>query len=218
MDVVKPYMYNDSVAGALVFYATPGTSTANSSYSRSELREQMEPGNNNVNWTFAQGGYMKGTLQMGEISKDASNNYHKTIIMQIHGRLSNAQRDAIGAKDNNGPPVLKIYWEKEKIKVAVKNLKNIHASDEEILKVDAWTDQSKFFNEVVGFNKFTLEVKVTNNKMTVTLNNKEQFVYDDIHMQKWGVYENYFKAGNYFQTRDKDAFARVKYYDLIVQH
>ena len=33
-------------------------------------------------------------------------------------------------------------------------------------------------------------------------------------MQKWGVFENYFKAGNYLGTNDSGAFARVKYYNL----
>ena len=111
-EVLKPYMYNDSVRGALVFYAVPNATTANTKYSRSELREQMEPGENKVNWTFKQGGKMKGRLAMGEVSKDKNGKYHKVIIMQIHGRLSNEQRDLIGQKDNNAPPVLKIYWQK----------------------------------------------------------------------------------------------------------
>ena len=82
-ETLKPFMYNDSITGALVFYTYPGASTANSSYSRTELREQMVPGSNTTNWTFAQGGYMKGTLSMAEISKDADGKYHRAIIMQI---------------------------------------------------------------------------------------------------------------------------------------
>ena len=67
-------------------------------------------------------------------------------------------------------------------------------------------------------NKFTLEVKVTDGKMVVVLNNSEYKVYDTIHMKKWGVFENYFKAGNYFQSRDEGSFAKVKYYELEVTH
>mgnify|MGYP001298232637 FL=1 len=44
-----PFMYNDSTDGALVFYTSPGSSTANSSYSRTELREQIVPGSNSTN-------------------------------------------------------------------------------------------------------------------------------------------------------------------------
>ncbi|MGY8914955.1 MAG: polysaccharide lyase family 7 protein, partial [Flavobacteriales bacterium] len=52
-----PYMYNDSTSGALMFYSFPSeATTANTKYTRSELREQRVPGDNNTNWTFAQGG------------------------------------------------------------------------------------------------------------------------------------------------------------------
>ncbi len=40
----------------------PGGLYPNSSYSRTELCEQMIPGSNSTNWTFAQGGNMKGRL------------------------------------------------------------------------------------------------------------------------------------------------------------
>ena len=104
--MLQQFMYNDSIDGSLVFYTYPGASTNNSSYSRTELREQMVPGSNTTNWTFSQGGRMKGTLKMDEITKDANDKYHRTIIMQIHGRLTNEQRDLIGEDDNNAPPVL----------------------------------------------------------------------------------------------------------------
>lgn len=216
--LLKPFMYNDSLDGSLVFYAFPDATTTNTSYSRTELREQMVPGSNSINWSFAQGGNMKGTLAMGDVSKDSGGNYHKVIVMQIHGRLSNEQRDLIGAKDNNGPPVLKIYWEKGKIKVSTKKLKNLKATDLEILDENAWTDVSKYFNQAVEFDKFTLEINVNQGVLIVTLNNLETFTYDDENMKRWGVFENYFKAGNYLNTTDKGAYAHVKYYDLVVKH
>jgi hypothetical protein len=215
-----PYMYNDSTSGALVFYSFPsGATTANTKYTRSELREQVVPGDNNTNWTFAQGGTLKGKLQMDETTKDADGKYHRTIIMQIHGRLTNEQRDLIGQKDNNAPPILKIYWDKGKVRVKTKVLKNSNATDEELLHEDAWDDDDGFnFEQEVGFRKFTLEVQVSEGKMVVILNGNEYKVYEDIHMRKWGVFENYFKAGNYFQSRDEGAFSKVKYYELEVSH
>ncbi|MFD0990781.1 polysaccharide lyase family 7 protein [Mariniflexile jejuense] len=215
-----PYMYNDSTSGALVFYAYPSeATTANTKYSRSELREQMVPGDNNVNWTFAQGGTIKGKLAMESVSKDADGKYHKVIIMQIHGRLTNEQRDLIGQKDNNAPPILKIYWENGKIRVKTKEVKNISLSGDALLHEEAWDDDKGFnFEQEVGFGKFTLEVKVSDGKMVVVLNNSEYKVYENIHMKKWGIFENYFKAGNYFQSRDEGAFAKVKYYELEVSH
>lgn len=217
---LKPYMYNDSVRGAIVFYAYPSkATTANTKYSRSELREQMEPGSNSVNWTFKQGGIMKGKLAMDEVSRDKNGKYHKVIIMQIHGRLTNEQRDLIGQKDNNAPPILKIYWQDGKVRVKTKVLKNLNATNEEMLHEDAWGNDKGFtFKEKVGFKKFRLEVRVSEGKMTIVLNNNEYKTYENIHMKKWGIFENYFKAGNYFQSRDEGSYAKVRYYTLEVTH
>ena len=219
-EALKPYMYNDSLRGAIVFHAFPSQSTTrNTKYSRSELREQMVPGENNVNWTFKQGGYMKGKLSMKEVTRDADGKYHRVIIMQIHGRLTNEQRDLIGEDDNNAPPMLKIYWDNGKIRVKTKVLKNLNCTYEEMLHEEAWGNDDGFnFEQEVGFRKFTLEVKVTEGKLVVVLNKNEFKVYKNIHMKKWGIFENYFKAGNYFQTRDEGAYAKVNYYELEVEH
>ena len=215
-----PFMYNDSSKGALVFYAFPSkATTSNTKYSRSELREQMTPGSNANNWTFKEGGIMKGKLAIDEISRDSDGKYHKTIIMQIHGRLTNEQRDLIGAKDNNAPPILKIYWQNGKIRVKTKVLKNLDLTTTEMLHEEAWGDDKGYtFKEEVGFKKFNIEVKISQGKMVVVLNKNEYKVYENIHMEKWGVFENYFKAGNYFQSRDEGAFAKVRYYQLEVSH
>ncbi|WP_282134235.1 polysaccharide lyase family 7 protein [Seonamhaeicola maritimus] len=220
IEVAKPYMYIDSTRGAIVFHAMPTDSkTRNTKYTRSELREQMVPGDNNTNWTFADGAYMRGKLAMDASTRGSDGKYHRTIIMQIHGRLTNEQRDLIGEDDNNAPPILKIYWDKGKIRVKTKVLKNINATVPAILHEDAWGDDDGFnFEEEVGFSKFTLEVKVSDGKMVIILNKNEYKVYENVHIRKWGVFENYFKAGNYFQTRDKGAFSKVRYYELEVSH
>jgi len=217
---LMPYMYNDSSKGALVFHAYPSKATTrNTKYSRSELREQMVPGDNNTNWTFKQGGIMKGKLGLNSVTRDSDGKYHRVIIMQIHGRLTNEQRDLIGEDDNNAPPILKIYWDKGKIRVKTKVLKNLKATDTEILHEDAWGDDNGFnFEEEVGFKKFTLEVRVTEGKLVVILNKNEYKVYENIHMERWGIFENYFKAGNYFQSRDEGSSAKVRYYELEVSH
>ncbi|MBP9600186.1 MAG: polysaccharide lyase family 7 protein, partial [Lutibacter sp.] len=46
--ILKPFFYNDSIKGAVVFYTYPGATTTNTSYSRTELREQMVPGSNST--------------------------------------------------------------------------------------------------------------------------------------------------------------------------
>ena len=219
-EIAKPYMYLDDRKGAIVFHAMPTNSTtANTKFSRSELREQMVPGDNNVNWKFEDGAYMKGRIAMEASSKDDNGKYHRTIIMQIHGRLTNAQRDLIGQKDNNAPPILKIYWDNGKIRIKTKLLKNLKATDEEILHEDAWAnDEGYNFEQRVDFNAFTLEVKIKKGKMTIILNGTDYKVYEGIHMEKWGIFENYFKAGNYFQSRDEGSFSKVRFYALEVKH
>lgn len=219
-DRLLPYMYNDSVTGGLVFYAYPSeATTTNTKYTRSELREQMVPGDNSTNWTFEQGGSMKGKLAIEDVTRDSEGKYHRVIVMQIHGRLTNEQRDLIGQKDNNAPPILKIYWDNGKIRVKTKVLKNKSASDLEILHEDSWDDDEGYnFPTVVDFRKFTLEVKVEKGKMVIVLNNSEYAVYESSDLIRWNVFENYFKAGNYFQSRDKGSYAKVKYYELEVTH
>lgn len=218
-EILKPFFYNDSLDASLVFYTYPGASTANSSYSRTELREQMVSGSDHVNWTFAQGGRMRGVLSVPEVSLDSNGKPHKVIVMQIHGRLTNEQRDLIGAKDNNAPPILKIYWDKGRVRIKTKVVKDLNATYEELLHEEAWGDDEGYTIPVdVGNEKFTLEVIVSDGTMEIVFNELYSIVYNSIHIQKWGIFENYFKAGNYFQTKDENAYARVKYYELEVSH
>ncbi|PTL99811.1 MAG: polysaccharide lyase family 7 protein [Candidatus Arcticimaribacter sp.] len=218
-ETLKPFFYNDSIDGSLVFYAYPKSTTANSSYSRTELREQMVPGSDNTNWTFAEGGRMRGVLSVPEVSLDRNGKPHKVIIMQIHGRLTNVQRDLIGEDDNNAPPMLKIYWDKGRVRIKTKVVKDLNASYEELLHESAWGDDDGYTIPIdVGHNKFTLEVIVSDGNMEIIFNDLYSIIYNSIHIQKWGIFENYFKAGNYFQSRDENSFARVKYYELEISH
>ncbi|MEO9966735.1 MAG: polysaccharide lyase family 7 protein [Reichenbachiella sp.] len=216
---LKPFMYNDSTDASLVFYTYPGAVTGNTKYSRTELREQMTPGSNKVNWTFEQGARMKGTLAVAEISKTSKGKFDRTIVMQIHGRLTNEQKESIGQNDNNAPPVLKIYWHNGYIRVKTKELKDINGIGKDLLPKEAWEDDKGYnFPEYVGNKPFTLEVIVTKGRLEVILNEKTSKVYQGIHMRKWGVFENYFKAGNYLQTKNPNGFAKVKYYALEISH
>ena len=218
-DVLKPYMYNDSIEGALVFFTKPGSSTPNSKYSRTELREQMVSGSDDTNWTFSQGGTIKGRLRMDEISSDSNGNPHRTIVMQIHGRLTDEQRDLIGEDDNNAPPIMKISWLNGYVRLNSKELKNPNAEVPEILHTDAWDNDSGYtFPTYVGYEPFILEIRAGNGMMEVVLNDKENKTYIGNSIEKWGVFENYFKAGNYLGTTDENAFARVKYYSLEVNN
>jgi len=219
IEKLKPFMYNDSTDGSIVFHAYPEQTTANTKYSRTELREQVVPGSNSENWHFSDGAVLRSKMAMESVSKDKNGKYHRVIIMQIHGRLSNEQKDLLGQKDNNAPPILKVYWDKGKIRVKTKELKNLSVTSPGILHKDAWTDdKGRNFTDEVGFRKFILEVKVSAGKMVVSLNNSEFFVYESASIKRWDIFENYFKVGNYLQTRDEGAYAKVKVYELEVEH
>ena len=86
LETVKPYMYDDLEDQSLVFYTFPEVSTTNSSYSRTELRELINPDNARENWTLLEGGEMKGRLKVVDVSENtqSSDDYHKVIVMQIH--------------------------------------------------------------------------------------------------------------------------------------
>jgi len=193
---LKKWMYDDSTDSSLVFYTEPGSTTPNSKYSRT----------------------VKGTLKVANVS-GTDGDLDRLIVMQIHGRLTNAQRDLIGEDDNNAPPVLKIYWDNGKINVRRKVLKNLEVSDTEILKTSAWTDESHWFEKDVGNEKFAIEIIAKENVLKIILNDGEEaFEFDDVHVKKWAVFENYFKAGNYLISTEEGAYSLVKYYELEVQH
>lgn len=218
-ELLKAFMYNDSTDGSIVFHAYPYSTTQNTKYSRSELREQMVSGSNSRNWTFKEGGRMKVTMSVPKVTKDEKGKEHRIIIAQIHGRLTNEQRDLIGQKDNNAPPILKIYYDKGKIRVKTKVLKDRNATDLEILDKKAWGDDEGYsFEAPVDQKKFTLEIIVSEGRMEIKLNGWQKTVYKGVDIERWGIFENYFKVGNYFQTRDKGAYAKVKIYELNVVH
>ncbi|MDC6352210.1 polysaccharide lyase family 7 protein [Zeaxanthinibacter sp. PT1] len=218
-ETLIPFMYNDSTDGSLVFYAYPGQTTPNSSKSRTELREQMVAGSNSVNWKFSDGGRMTANLKLDDISKDDLDNYHNVIVMQIHGRLNNEQKELIGQADNNAPPILKVSWNNGRIRLKSKVLKDKNVSEVDILRTSSWdNDEGYNFNEKVDFGKFTIDIEASEGRMVVTLNGKESISYEGIDLNRWEVFENYFKAGNYLQTTDPGAYARVKFYDLKVEH
>ncbi len=107
LTAVQPFMYDDDSDSSIVFYTYPDISTTNSSYSRTELRELINPNNARENWTLLEGGIMTGKLKMMEISVNtdgSSYDHPKVILMQIHGIISIEDMDLHGFSSNNGPP------------------------------------------------------------------------------------------------------------------
>jgi len=220
LEAVKPYMYDDIEDSSLVFYTFPDVSTTNSSYSRTELRELINPSNSRENWSLLKGGEMKGRLKVGDVSENTQSNddYHKVIVMQIHGIISLEDMATHGFSSNNGPPLIKIYWKDGYVWCHKKSLKDESTNGDDLLETSnsTWTD-IKVNLGFVGYEAFDFRITATDAKIEIQLNQDTPYVYQDISLDKW-PYENYFKAGNYLTTTDSNAFSYVKYYTLSITH
>ena len=217
---IQPYMYDDVDDASLVFYTSPGVTTTNSSYSRTELRELINPTTSRENWSLQTGGVMEGELKMIAITEDleSSRTYHRTIVMQIHGIISQEDMDIHGFTSNNGPPLIKMYWEDGHIWSFKKSLVNESTSGDDLLEVgnNTWYDEKTDMG-YVGFETFSLKIIASDARLEIILNDQDPLVYQDISLEKW-PFENYFKAGNYLQTDTPEGSASLKYYNLTIQH
>ena len=218
---VQPYMYDVESDSSLVFYTFPASSTANSSYSRTELRELINTGNSRINWSLQDGGVMEGRLKIDEVSTHTtsnSNQFHNVIVMQIHGILSIEDMELHNFSSNNGPPLLKIYWKDGYIWSHKKSLVDENTSGDDLLNTssDTWVDIKDNMG-YVGYDAFNFKITASNAYLELQLNNEEPLIYQDISLEKW-PFENYFKARNYLTTTDQEAFSYVKYYNLNISH
>ena len=217
---IAPYMYDDTSDASLVFYTFPASSTTNSSYSRTELRELIDPSNARINWTLETGGALRGKLKMMSISEDntTSRQYHSTIVMQIHGIISIADMTRLNLTSNNGPPLIKMRWIDGDLWVYKKSLVNEATSGDDLFDVSTstWVDE-KHNMGTVGFDPFEFSITASAGKIELQLNNETPYVYEDVSLAKW-PFENYFKAGNYLATTQTSAFSSLKYYNLTVTH
>ena len=217
---VMPYMYDDESDASLMFYTFPDISTSNSSFSRTELRELINPDSSSDNWTLLEGGEMVGRLKVTSVSENtqSSDDYHKVIVMQIHGIISPEDMSVHGFSSNNGPPLIKIYWKDGYVWSHKKSLIDEATSGDDLLETsnNTWAD-IKVNLGYVGNDAFDFRITASDAKIVVQLNTNTPHIYEDISLDKW-PYQNYFKAGNYLTTTDADAFSYVKYYNLNVTH
>ncbi|WP_417290322.1 polysaccharide lyase family 7 protein [Corallibacter sp.] len=220
IESLQGFMYDNVADKSIVFYTyLAGATTGNSSYPRTELREQQTPGNNYNNWTLTEGGTLKGKLKVADISEDneTSRDYHRVIVMQIHGIKSQEDVETYNFESNHAPPLLKMTWIDGHIWAYKK-----HLVDEDTNGLDLYDDSSSTWTDIshdfgyVGFGEFEIEIIAEEGKLTVTANN-ETYVFEDSSLEKW-PFENYFKAGNYLAATNEEAFSRIKYYTLEVIH
>jgi hypothetical protein len=96
-------------------------------------------------------------------------------------------------------------------------IKDINSTEDDILYKSSWTDaEYYYFSKVAGNDQFDLEIVASRGKLEVILD-EEHKVFETSSLSKW-PFENFFKAGNYLNSKDKTAFSEVKYFELKVTH
>ena len=218
IEAIQPFMYDDVSDKSIVFYTHPDVSTTNSSYSRTELRELINPSNSKENWTLSEGGIMTGKLKMIEVSENTDGSHPKVYIMQIHGIISEEDMALHGFSSNNGPPLLKMTWIDGYLWAYKKSLVSVSTFGDDLLDVSSntWAD-IKHNMGYVGYEPFDLQIIASHAKLEIKLNDETPLIYEDVSLIKW-PFENYFKAGNYLGSTQPDAFSKLKYYELTVTH
>lgn len=203
-DYSDEYFYYAPADGAIVFY-TPvfGAKTANTKYTRSELRE-ISGSSTRDNW----GWDGKHTLVTTEsVTKIPANG--KVMVCQVH---------AIRTDGGNGPVPVKVIYEGNAERIAISFT---------ISPADRASDRYYFDNVKIG-QKFTTAIDITDGRAMVTIESngeKKSFEHDFKSQYEnyaaWSEYLNYFKAGNYIQD-DSDssdgAASEVRMYDIAVSH
>src|SRR5581483_1515537 len=147
------YFYTSSADGAMVFFCpVNGATTSGSSFPRCELREVIDPNNDNTNWDPGVGTHLLDA--QCKVTQQPSTG--KTIIGQIHGFSGNAY------------PLIKLQFNNGTVEALVK------------LDPSSDTDTHYTFANIGLNNLITYEIKAAGGTLTMTVNGGTQTA--DIHL------------------------------------
>ena len=227
--------YTDSETGAMVFWCpNNGSTTANTSFSRTELREMIRRGDTSIstqginknNWVFSSStmenqeaaggvdGVMTATLTVDHVSltSDEFRKVGRTIVGQIH------------ASDDEP---CRLYYRK----LPGHERGSIYFAHEPTTGSEQWYDmigsrsdsQPDPTDGIALGEKFSYEIRVIGNLLTVTIiRDGKPDVVQEVDMTDSGFADDwmYYRAGNYNQNNagDDDEFAQVSFFALDVQH
>ncbi|TVY07500.1 polysaccharide lyase family 7 protein [Paenibacillus cremeus] len=192
-----PYFYTDPQDGAMTFWApVNGGTTSGSSYPRSELREMINPTDDNVNWSWLGNHTMTATERVTVVPSTG-----KVIALQIHG---------VTASGGSASPLVKMQYDSNK-----------HAVDFLVKALAAGgSDIHYVFNGIQVGDSYSAQIQVVNGVLYMTVNGVTQshdFIAAD---PNWKDVLFYFKAGAYTQDNvgDSSEGGMVKIYSLNVTH
>ena len=205
--------YTHPTSGGMVFRCPniAGT-TANSNYSRTELREMLDPAagtkSDANNWTTAMGGRMKARLKVDRVSTSGdSSKVGRVIIGQIHGEVHEPVRLYFHKKPSEA---------KGRIYIAMEN-----------------TSGSTFWSSDIVSNKdgggialgelFTYQISLEGTRLQVDILRDRGAIVDTYikYIDSGYKGENlYFKAGVYNQNNSGSSsdYAQATFYSLTHTH
>jgi hypothetical protein len=204
--------YTDPVTGGMVFRCPnlAGTTT-NSSYSRTELREMLNPSNTSAkddsnNWTTADGGTLRALLRVDHVSTTGDDGkVGRVIIGQIHGADSEP---------------IRLYFHKKPGEAKGR----IYAAH------DTASNSGSFGPDIVGNaggsgillgETFSYEIKLVDITLTVKIVTASgTFNYTKIIDSAYRGENLYFKAGVYNQnnTGDSADYVQATFFALTHAH
>jgi len=205
--------YTDPVSGGMVFRCPniAGT-TANSNYSRTELREMLTPtgsaGSDANNWTTAMGGRLKARLKVDRVSTTGeSGKVGRVIIGQIHGPDTEPVRLYFTKKPSEAKG--RVYIASETMSGSTSYSTDIVSNkDSDGIKL------GELFTYVISLEGTRLQVDILRNKGTIV----DTYIK---YIDPAYVGENlYFKAGVYNQnnTGTTSDYVQATFYSLTHTH
>ncbi len=187
--------------GETVFWApVDGGGTTNSTDTvRSEMREQLTPGDDKSNWTTTGVHIQSGTVKVTKLPKPKkSGSPVKTIVAQLH------------AFNSNSPP-LKLQFSSSSADGVV-----VYAIYNESPNRSGYVISRKI--KMALKESFTYELKMADGILTTKIN--DELISTRDMRANWSQSKFYFKAGNYLQNTPREATgnAEVVYTNLTVSH
>lgn len=178
--------------GTMVFWCpVSGATTENTDYARTELREMLDPADDNVCWPAPGTHVLNARCRVSEVPSS-----QKVIIGQIHGYSGKAN------------PLIKLQFFKGRIEALVKE------------KARKGKDLKLTFNDVGLDKEFDYEIRLQDGLLRVSVNGASQMVNVFEKDPEWASQSLYFKAGAYVQDNEGRASegARVSFSKLTVSH
>lgn len=224
-DIVDPVTLSSGYTRSKVFYTDPKSggmvfrcpniagTTTNTHYSRTELREVLDPGNSSYsddanNWTTADGGHLKARLKVDRVSTTGdSGKVGRVIIGQIHGPDTEPVRLYYRKKPSEAKG--RIYIGSETVGGS-----NTFSSDIVSNKNGDGIALGELFTYVISLKGTRLEVDILRNKGTLV---NRYIKYIDPAYKGLNLY---FKAGVYNQnnTGSDTDYAQATFYSLTHTH